>query len=76
MNWAPYAVYNPQLWHWPETWPLVSLSPTVEPFIVIGYATFYIGPVLPGDLDPAAPAGARGRSSRSSGGTRSSAWRR
>ena len=26
MNWAPYAVYNPQLWHWPETWPLVSLS--------------------------------------------------
>ena len=19
MNWAPYAVYNPQLWHWPET---------------------------------------------------------
>jgi hypothetical protein len=44
MNWAPYAVYNPQLWHWPETWPLVSLSPTVEPFIVIGYATFYVGP--------------------------------
>src|SRR5262249_37322447 len=18
MNWSPYAVYNPQLWHWPE----------------------------------------------------------
>src|SRR6266700_945953 len=47
MNWAPYAVYNPQLWHWPETWPLVSLSPTVEPFIVIGYATFYVGPFFP-----------------------------
>ena len=31
MNWAPYAVYNPQLWHWPEDWPLVQLSPTVEP---------------------------------------------
>jgi hypothetical protein len=45
-NWAPYAVYNPQLWHWPETWPLVSLSPTVEPFIVIGYATFYFGPLF------------------------------
>ncbi|MGO9875732.1 MAG: spirocyclase AveC family protein [Acidimicrobiia bacterium] len=44
MNWAPYAVYNPQLWHWPETWPLVSLSPTVEPLIVVGYATFYFGP--------------------------------
>jgi hypothetical protein len=47
MNWAPYAVYNPQLWHWPETWPLVSLSPTVEPFIVIGYATFYLLPFFP-----------------------------
>ena len=45
MNWAPYAVYNPQLWHLPEDWPLVPLSPTVEPFIVIGYSTFYfIGP--------------------------------
>jgi Spirocyclase AveC-like len=47
MNWAPYAVYNPQLWHWPANWPLVSLSPTVEPFIVIGYATFYLGPFFP-----------------------------
>ena len=55
MNWAPYAVYNPQLWHWPETWPLVSLSPTVEPFIVIGYVMFYLAPVLPGDLGPAPP---------------------
>src|SRR4029450_7583265 len=41
MNWAPYAVYNPQLWHWPEDWHLVNLSPTVEPFVVIGYAAFY-----------------------------------
>lgn len=41
MNWAPYAVYNPQLWHLPEDWPLVNLSPTVEPFVVIGYASFY-----------------------------------
>jgi hypothetical protein len=49
MNWAPYAVYNPQLWHFPEDWPLVRLSPTVEPFIVIGYSTFYfIGPFLAG----------------------------
>jgi hypothetical protein len=47
MNWAPYAVYNPQLRHWPETWPLVSLSPTVEPFLVIGYATFYMAPFFP-----------------------------
>ncbi len=49
MNWAPYAVYNPQLWHFPEDWPLVRLSPTVEPFIVIGYSTFYfIGPFSAG----------------------------
>jgi len=47
MNWAPYAAYNPQLWHWPVNWPLVSLSPTVEPFVVIGYATFYVGPFFP-----------------------------
>jgi hypothetical protein len=47
MNWAPYAVYNPQLWHWPETWPFVSLAPTVEPFIVIGYAAFYMAPFFP-----------------------------
>ena len=48
MNWAPYAVYNPQLWHWPESWPLVSLSPTVEPFVVIGYVMFYLVPGLIG----------------------------
>ena len=49
MNWAPYAVYNPQLWHFPEDWPLVRLSPTVEPFIVIGYSTFYfIAPFILG----------------------------
>jgi hypothetical protein len=47
MNWAPYAVYNPQLWHWPEDWPLVSLSPTVEPFVVIGYVMFQLGPYFP-----------------------------
>ena len=60
MNWAPYAVYNPQLWHWPEDWPLVRLSPTVEPFIVIGYSTFYfIGPFVAAHLDPAPSPGAR-----------------
>jgi hypothetical protein len=47
MNWSPHAVYNPQLWHWPEDWPLVSLSPTVEPFLVIGYIMFYLGPYFP-----------------------------
>jgi hypothetical protein len=48
MNWAPYAVYNPQLWHWPESWPLASLSPTVEPFVVLGYVMFYLVPGLIG----------------------------
>jgi hypothetical protein len=47
MNWAPYAVYNPLLWHWPESWPLVSLSPTVEPFVVFGYVMFYLLPYFP-----------------------------
>jgi hypothetical protein len=47
MNWSPYAVYNPQLWHWPETWPLVSLSPTVEPLVVLGYVSFYLLPFFP-----------------------------
>lgn len=47
MNWAPYAVYNPELLHWPESWPLVSLSPTVEPFIVFAYVLFYLGPYFP-----------------------------
>jgi hypothetical protein len=47
MNWAPYAVYDPRLWHWPESWPLVSLSPTVEPFIVFGYVLFQFGPYFP-----------------------------
>ena len=44
MNWAPYAVYNPDLLHWPESWLLIMMSPTVEPFIVFGYVTFYFGP--------------------------------
>ncbi len=47
MNWAPFAVYNPDLLHWPESWPLVMMSPTVEPFIVLGYVTFYFGPYFP-----------------------------
>ena len=46
-NWSPYAVYNPDLLHWPEDWPWVSLSPTVEPFVVIGYIMFYLAPYFP-----------------------------
>ena len=73
MNWAPYAVYNPQLWHWPETWPLVSLSPTVEPFVVIGYVMFYLAPFFPA-IWILRRIQRRGRSTRSSGGIRWSAW--
>ena len=47
MNWSPYAVYNPMLLHWPESWPLIMMSPTVEPWIVFGYVTFYFGPYFP-----------------------------
>ena len=47
MNWAPYAVYDPRLWHWPESWPWVSLAPTVEPFVVFGYVMFQFGPYFP-----------------------------
>ncbi|CAJ1586946.1 spirocyclase AveC family protein [[Mycobacterium] wendilense] len=47
MNWAPFAVYNPELIHWPENWPLIMLSPTVEPFIVFGYVAFYFAPFFP-----------------------------
>jgi hypothetical protein len=47
MNWAPYAVYDPRLWHWPESWPLVSISPTIEPFVVFGYVMFQFGPYFP-----------------------------
>jgi hypothetical protein len=50
MNWAPYAVYNPQLWHLPSEWLLVRLSPTVEPLVVLGYVNFYLGPFFPAIL--------------------------
>jgi hypothetical protein len=46
-NWATYWVGNPRMWHFPESWPLVSLSPVVEPFIMIGYVTFYLAPYFP-----------------------------
>jgi hypothetical protein len=48
MNWSPFAVYNPELHHLPVDWPLVSLSPTVEPFVVLGYIMFYLAPYFPG----------------------------
>ena len=76
MNWAPYAVYNPQLWHWPETWPLVSLSPTVEPFLVDRLRRSSTSARTSRPSGSCAAPGAAGRSTPSSGGTRCSAWRR
>ena len=52
MNWSPYAVYNPQLWHWPEDWPLaVTLA---HGGTVPGDRLHHVlpGPVFPGHLDP------------------------
>jgi hypothetical protein len=46
MNWSPYAVYNPMLLHWPESWYLIMMSPTVEPFT----------PSVPAPFAPGAPA--------------------
>src|SRR4029453_537381 len=48
MNWAPFAVYNPQTWHLPNDWWIARLSPTVEPFVVLGYVTFCLFPFFPG----------------------------
>jgi hypothetical protein len=47
MNWSPYVVYNPQLWHLPNDWLLVRLAPVIEPLVVLGYVTFYLGPFFP-----------------------------
>ena len=41
-NWVTFTVYNPQLIHFPTTWPWFELSPTVEPLLVIpGYPFYY-----------------------------------
>lgn len=47
-NWAPYAVYDPQMLHWPVSWPWASIAPNVEPVVgMFGYFGFYVGvPVL------------------------------
>lgn len=47
MNWVTFAAYNPDLWHWPEDWPLVSLSPTVEPLFIAAISMFVVPPFFP-----------------------------
>lgn len=47
-NWAPYAVYDPQMVHFPVSWPWAAIAPNIEPLVgVFGYFGFYVGiPVL------------------------------
>lgn len=43
-NWAPYAVYDPQMLHWPVSWPWASIAPNIEPVVgLVGYFGFYLG---------------------------------
>lgn len=58
MNWATFAAYNPDLWHWPEGWPIVSLYPTIEPLFIAAIAMFVVPTFFPGDLASAAAASA------------------
>jgi Spirocyclase AveC-like len=45
-NWAMYCNYYPNLLHWPVSWSVMNVSPTVEPlWIVMGaYQVFFLGP--------------------------------
>jgi hypothetical protein len=45
-NWVSFVVYNPELWHYPEDWPWMSVSPSVEPLVDFAYATVLVGPVF------------------------------
>ena len=46
-NWAPYAVYDPRLMHWPVNWPWANLSTNIEPlFGAFGYVGLYLVPAM------------------------------
>lgn len=47
-NWAMYVPYDPALLHWPTSWPLINLVPTVEPlWILVGaYQAFFLAPAI------------------------------
>jgi hypothetical protein len=45
MNWAPYAAYDPRMFHFDVDWFWFDLAPTVEPWAVtIGYGYFFLIP--------------------------------
>lgn len=45
-NWSIYLVYNPALWHFPQDWPWVGLSPIIDPLMNFIYAPFVLTPYL------------------------------
>jgi Spirocyclase AveC-like len=45
MNWAPYAAYDPRMFHFNVNWFWFNLAPTVEPWaVIIGYGYFFLIP--------------------------------
>lgn len=45
MNWAPYAAYDPRMFHFNVDWFWFNLAPTVEPWaVIIGYGYFFLIP--------------------------------
>jgi hypothetical protein len=45
MNWAPYAAYDPRMFHFNVDWFWINLAPTVEPWaVIIGYGYFFLIP--------------------------------
>jgi hypothetical protein len=45
-DWVSYSAFSPDLWHFPVDWPWVSISPLVEPFVCIAYASVLIVPAF------------------------------
>lgn len=39
-NWAIGLVYNPKMWHFPQDWPWVGMSPIIEPLTSFVYAPY------------------------------------
>lgn len=45
MNWAPYAAYDPRMFHFNVDWFWINLAPTIEPWaVIIGYGYFFLIP--------------------------------
>jgi hypothetical protein len=47
-NWAMFVAYDPQLIHWPTSWPIMNIAPTVEPvWVLLGaYQAWYLAPAI------------------------------